>query len=157
LLKTCLLGLLFLSAPLVAQAQSYDWELYGGYRATRGGIRKLQAEADQLSGLHVPVGNEIWMNGGSLSIAEYKTTWFAGIIDLTGGKGAKTLRAYSPPGNSSFQLSLGSANPTLYTSPPVGSSESRVVVTCSRSGACSSARGASICRLILSSRLRSRG
>jgi hypothetical protein len=114
LLKSCALACLFLIAPLLARAQSYDWELYGGYQATRGDIGRVQALADQLIGATVPSSQHIWMNGGSLSIAEYKTPWFAGIIDLTAAKGVKTLH-YRPPPASSFALQPDSADPALYT------------------------------------------
>jgi hypothetical protein len=97
-----------------AHAQSYDsWEIYGGYQAARGNISYLQTDAEQIIGAPVPMDNGIWMNGGSLSVAQYKTPWFAGVIDLTAAKGTKTLRYAPDP--SFIPLNLGNANPALYT------------------------------------------
>jgi hypothetical protein len=113
LLKSCLLASLFLIAPLCGRAQNYDdWELYGGYVGMRADISKVQATAEQLIGTSIPLDDHIWMNGGSVSIAEYKASWWAGIIDLTAAKGMKTLRYVE---SSSFPLVLGSANPAVYT------------------------------------------
>jgi hypothetical protein len=114
LIKSGLLASLFLFAPLLAHAQSDDsWELYGGYQAIHGDISYMQTDAEQIIGAPVPMDNGIWMNGGSLSIAQYKKPWFAGIIDLTAAKGTKTLRYAPDP--SSLPLNLGNANPALYT------------------------------------------
>jgi hypothetical protein len=113
LLKSYLL-LLFLVAPLLARAQSEDyWEIYGGYQATRGDTSYLQTKAEQLIGTAARADKGLWMNGGSLSLAEYKRPWFAGVIDLTAAKGMTTLRYAPDP--SLPPLSLGNANPALYT------------------------------------------
>jgi hypothetical protein len=98
---------LLLVAPL-CRAQNYaSWELYGGYQATRADVSELQNAAPDL-----PIGNGIWMNGGSLSVAQYKTPWFAGAIDLTAVKGRKSI---SFPAGSSTTLFSVRANPAIYT------------------------------------------
>jgi hypothetical protein len=108
-MRTFLYILALLLTPALCAAQSVEyWELYGGYEATRADISEVQKALPP----GIAAGNGLWMNGGSVAVAEYKGPWFAGVIDLTAAKGSKAIRY---PTDSTTPLFSASADPALYT------------------------------------------